>query len=321
MIFRGHFPMDLKPETTRYVYHTKGVCPPEIHFERRGDSIHGLRFVGGGCPGNAELVSRMIEGRSFAHVIEITGNIPCRNGTSCPDQLAEAVRLVLEGKLEPAPSFRVFGEETARHRACLIGDLGGDPDVLKQLLDRARSVKADSVFCLGNLTGHSARNHEVITLALKEGIVTALGEQDWLYAQGREPDGFPPLDQRDRDRLLGLPNVIAFRLGDGRGVGFFGDYLQKMPGYSDFDPYALEMNMVCGLTNFMKDETVFPALEAMATQFQAKIVLFGQRGDWGHWRIGGVHFISVGSGRSAKPAVGMIEVQDGEIHFETLERE
>jgi uncharacterized protein (TIGR03905 family) len=310
--------MDLKPETTRYVYHTKGVCPSEIHFERRGDSIHGLRFVGGGCPGNAQLVSRMIEGSSFAHVLEIAGNIPCRNGTSCPDQLAEAVLLVLEGKLEPAPSFRVFTEETAKHRTCLIGDLGGDPNVLKQTLERARSVKADSVFCLGNLTGHSAGNHEVITLALKEGILTALGEQDWLYAQGRESDGFPPLDQRDRDRLLGSPNVIAFQLGARRGVGFFGDYLQKLPGYSDFDPYALEMNMVCGLTNFMEDETVFPALEAMAPQFQANIILFGQRGDWDHWQVGGVHFISVGSSRSAKPTVGLLEDQNGEIHFETL---
>jgi uncharacterized protein (TIGR03905 family) len=296
-----------------------GVCPPEIHFELRGDSIHGLRFVGGGCPGNAHLVSRLVEGHSLADLVEITGNIPCRNGTSCPDQLAEAVRLVLEGKLEPAPSFRVFADEAPMRRVGLIGDLGGDPDALKRVLGRVRSASVDGVFCLGNLTGQSARNHEVIRLAHKEGIVTALGEQDWLYAQGKESEDFPPLDQRERDRLLGLPNVIAFHLGGRGGVGFFGDYLQKLPGYSDFDPYALEMNMVCGLTHFMEDERVFPALEAMAPQFQAKIVLFGQRGDWGHWRIGDVHFISVGSSQSGRPAVGMLEDQDGEIHFETLD--
>jgi uncharacterized protein (TIGR03905 family) len=311
--------MDLKPEITRYVFHTKGVCPPEIHFERRGDSIHRLRFVGGGCPGNAQLVSRLVEGRSLAQVPEIAGNIPCRNGTSCPDQLAEAVLLVLEGKLGPAPSFRVHAEETPRRRVAILGDLGGDPDVLKQMLGRARSAKADSVFCLGNLTGHSTLNHEVLKVVLKEGVLAALGERDWLYAQGKETKAFPPLDQRDRDLLLGLPNVIAFRLGARRGVGFFGDYLQKLPGYSDFEPYALEMNMVCRLTQFMKDEAVFPALEAMAPQFQAGIVLFGQRGEWGHWQVGGVHFISVGSSQSGTPVVGMLEEQDGEINFETLD--
>jgi uncharacterized protein (TIGR03905 family) len=321
VIFRGRFPMDLNTEPTRYVFHTKGVCPPEIHFERRGDSIHRLRFVGGGCPGNAQLVSRLVEGHSLEHVIDIAGDIPCRNGTSCPDQLAEAVLLVLEGKLEPAPSFRVFAEETPRRRVGLIGDLGGDPDALKRLLGRVRSANADSVFCLGNLTGLHSGNHEVIRLASKEGIITALGELDWLYAQGKESEDFPPLDQQDRDRLFGLPNVIAFQLGARRGMAFFGDYLQKLPGYSDFDPYAIEMNMVCSLTCFMKDETVFPALEAMAPQFQAKIVLFGQRGDWGHCQVGGVHFISVGSSQSGRPAVGILEDQDGVIHFETLDCE
>jgi uncharacterized protein (TIGR03905 family) len=311
--------MDLKPETTRYVFHTKGVCPPEIHFERRGDSIHRLRFVGGGCPGNAQLVGRLVEGQPLEHVADFARNIPCRNGTSCPDQLAEAVLQVLEGRLHPAPSFRVLAEETPKFRVCLMGNLGGDPDALKKMLGRARSAGADSVFCLGNLTGQSARNHEVISIALKEEMVIALGELDWLYAQGKERPDFPPLDQRDRDRLLGLPNVIAFHLGGRRGVGFFGDYLQTMPGYSDFDPYAIEMNMVCNLTNFMKDESVFPALEAMATQFQAEIVLFGQRAEWGHWQVGGVHFISVGSSQSGIPTLGMLEGQDGEIHLETME--
>jgi hypothetical protein len=305
--------MDLKTETTRYVFRTKGVCPPEIHFERRGDSIHRLRFLGGGCPGNAQLVSRL------ADVLEIAGNIPCRNGTSCPDQLAEAVLQVLRGELEPAPSFRIFEEQSPKRRVCLMGDLGGNPETLKKILGRVRSPEIDSLYCLGNLTGHSIQNHEVIRLASKEGIVTVLGELDWLYAQGKESEDFPPLDQQDRDRLLGLPNVIAFQLGARRGMAFFGDYLQKLPGYSDFEPYAIEINTVCSLTNFLEDETVFPALEAMAPQFQAKIILFGQRGVWDHCQVGGVHFISVGSSQSGRPAMGILEDQDGEIHFETLD--
>ncbi len=43
--------------------------------------------------------------------------------------------------------------------------------------------------------------------------------------------------------------------------------------------------MVCGLTRFMQDETVFPALEAMIPQFRVDIVIFGQLKKWGHWHI------------------------------------
>jgi hypothetical protein len=52
----------LKPdhEAERFVYQTKGVCPPEIHFQTQGDLLKEVRFIGGGCPGNAKLVSRML---------------------------------------------------------------------------------------------------------------------------------------------------------------------------------------------------------------------------------------------------------------------
>ena len=43
--------------TNQYIYHTRGVCPPEIHFKIDDGKIKDLRFVGGGCPGNAQLVS------------------------------------------------------------------------------------------------------------------------------------------------------------------------------------------------------------------------------------------------------------------------
>ncbi len=51
--------------------------------------------------------------------------------------------------------------------------------------------------------------------------------------------------------------MISFRLGFRRGVGFFGGYLQELPCCSDFERYPIEMNMVCNLINFMKDESVF----------------------------------------------------------------
>jgi hypothetical protein len=92
--------------------------------------------------------------------------------------------------------------------------------------------------------------------------------------------------------------VAVFHLADRKAVGFFGAYLQALPGFSDFEPYALEMNMVCNLTRFLQDEEVFPALESMTPQFGAQVVLFSQPRRWAHWRIGGVDFISVGPARS-----------------------
>ena len=61
------------PNTRRFVFQTQGVCPPEIHFTLVDGTLQEVRFVGGGCPGNALLVSRLLSGRpvdarSDAHV-------------------------------------------------------------------------------------------------------------------------------------------------------------------------------------------------------------------------------------------------------------
>ena len=48
------------------------------------------RFIGG-CPGNTQGVARLAEGRPAAEVVRLLKGIQCRNGTSCPDQLARAL--------------------------------------------------------------------------------------------------------------------------------------------------------------------------------------------------------------------------------------
>ena len=45
----------------------------------------------GGCPGNARGIAKLILGRKATDVIATLKGIPCRNGTSCPDQLARAL--------------------------------------------------------------------------------------------------------------------------------------------------------------------------------------------------------------------------------------
>ena len=146
----------------------------------------------------------------------------------------------------------------------------------------------------------------------REKLTALQGENDWHFSNNREPADGPRIESRLRDWLLQLPQVLSFKLNGRTGMAFFGDYIQSLAGYSDFEPFALEMNMVCGLTNFMQDETVFPALEAMIPQFQADIIIFSQMRSWGHWQVAGKDFISVGAaGDESGLTWGLLNETDG----------
>jgi uncharacterized protein (TIGR03905 family) len=279
--------------TRRFVYHTRGVCPTEIHFNLNGDRLENARFVGGGCPGNAELVSRLIQGKPFGEIMDDLAGIDCRNGTSCPDQLGKAIRAALSGQLQPSESYRILQDMAATDTVGIIAGINGHAGKLSPLIDRIRAEGIDTIFCVGNLTGDSPHNSDVIRILKKEKIPSVQGELDMRYAGGTEKNR-PPMGTKDRDRLVRLPQVLAFQVGEKKGVAFYGRFVQELPGYSDFDTYALEMNMVCGMTDFMRDESVFPALEAMVPQFLADIVVFAQTDRAGHWHVGGKDFVGIG---------------------------
>jgi uncharacterized protein (TIGR03905 family) len=68
----------------------KGVCAKKIEFEVENGTIKNVKFVGG-CMGNLNAISKLIEGMPVDEVIQkFKGNI-CRNQTSCTDQLAKAL--------------------------------------------------------------------------------------------------------------------------------------------------------------------------------------------------------------------------------------
>ncbi|MBQ8973001.1 MAG: TIGR03905 family TSCPD domain-containing protein [Clostridia bacterium] len=71
-------------------YKTRGTCAREIQIETDGDIVTHVNFVGG-CAGNTVGVARLAEGRKIDDVIACCKGIPCRSGTSCPDQLARAL--------------------------------------------------------------------------------------------------------------------------------------------------------------------------------------------------------------------------------------
>lgn len=71
-------------------HQTQGTCSRAIDYEVTDGVITACRFVGG-CPGNTQGVARLAVGRKVEDVIAALKGIQCRNGTSCPDQLARAL--------------------------------------------------------------------------------------------------------------------------------------------------------------------------------------------------------------------------------------
>lgn len=278
----------------RYLYKTKGVCPPEIGFEINDGILTGVAFRGGGCPGNAALVGRLLEGRAVSEVQGILRGIACRNDTSCPEQLADAVDQALAGALLPVASFKVHSDETLHSKIAVAGELAGDHQALARVIEAAGKAGAEKVYCLGNVFAAKADPGAMLELMQEPNLVLLAGAGDWEFAQ-KPPEEDNLVAAALQAKLMDLDQVVSFILGDLAGVGFYGDYLQNLEGFSDFDPYALEMNMVCNLADLMRDKSVFGAVEAMVPGFRARLILFAQRGDWGAYQVGDATVISVGA--------------------------
>lgn len=78
------------------VYKTKGVCSRAIEFELDGDIVKSVNFVGG-CDGNTKGVARLVEGMKVQDAISRLEGITCGfKSTSCPDQLAKALKSAIE---------------------------------------------------------------------------------------------------------------------------------------------------------------------------------------------------------------------------------
>lgn len=77
-------------------YMTKGVCSMAIDFELEDGIIKECKFIGG-CSGNTQGVATLVTGMKATDAIEKLQGINCNGrGTSCPDQLATALKQALE---------------------------------------------------------------------------------------------------------------------------------------------------------------------------------------------------------------------------------
>lgn len=76
----------------RYEYKTKGTCSQKIFFDVENGKVTGVQFIGG-CNGNLKGISALVEGMDIDEVISRVEGIRCgMKATSCPDQLAQALK-------------------------------------------------------------------------------------------------------------------------------------------------------------------------------------------------------------------------------------
>lgn len=83
--------------SNKIVYPTCGVCSQAIVIELdENDTVSSVEFIGG-CSGNTQGVAKLAQGMKAEDVIARLSGIRC-NGkpTSCPDQLARALRKMIE---------------------------------------------------------------------------------------------------------------------------------------------------------------------------------------------------------------------------------
>ena len=76
----------------KITYITKNVCSRQIELEIDGDTIVSCKFIGG-CSGNTQGVSALVRGMKVDDAIARLEGIRCGfRHTSCPDQLANALK-------------------------------------------------------------------------------------------------------------------------------------------------------------------------------------------------------------------------------------
>ncbi|MBR2809920.1 MAG: TIGR03905 family TSCPD domain-containing protein [Solobacterium sp.] len=76
----------------RFTYRPSGVCSQRFDFVLDGDKIESLQ-VTGGCNGNLKGIAKLIAGRSIDEVVNCLEGTTCSfKGTSCPDQIAKALK-------------------------------------------------------------------------------------------------------------------------------------------------------------------------------------------------------------------------------------
>lgn len=78
-----------------FQYTTQGTCSRTILFDLVDGKVRSVSFIGG-CNGNLKGIAALVEGMDAAEAIDRLEGIKCGpKATSCPDQLAKALKAAL----------------------------------------------------------------------------------------------------------------------------------------------------------------------------------------------------------------------------------
>jgi uncharacterized protein (TIGR03905 family) len=76
----------------QYEFTTKGTCSRQILFDIEDGKVKNVQYIGG-CNGNLKGIAKLVEGMDVNEVISRLEGTTCgMKNTSCPDQLAQALK-------------------------------------------------------------------------------------------------------------------------------------------------------------------------------------------------------------------------------------
>ena len=82
----------------QYTYYPQGVCSQRMDVEVEDGRIQKVEVLGG-CNGNLQGISRLVVGMDVEEAIRRMEGIRCGGKpTSCPDQLAKALKACRDGE-------------------------------------------------------------------------------------------------------------------------------------------------------------------------------------------------------------------------------
>ena len=78
--------------TQKITHVCQGTCSRQIDVELENGVVRSVSFTGG-CHGNQQGIAALVRGMTAAEAVARLEGIDCRGrGTSCPDQLAKALK-------------------------------------------------------------------------------------------------------------------------------------------------------------------------------------------------------------------------------------
>ena len=72
-------------------YYPQGTCSVEMFIDHEDGIIQNVKIIRG-CRGNTQGLAALLVGMPLEEAYKRLNGIQCRNGTSCPDQLARAIK-------------------------------------------------------------------------------------------------------------------------------------------------------------------------------------------------------------------------------------